>query len=316
MRRLSTIVLVMTWGCGPTVTDLDSGAAGGSADDSATSTGFLPGDDGVPPDPSTTSSSGGVATFGDEGTSGDDGFTFISRDDFGCAPQGDDPEYLAHCTPVECSQWDQDCPRGEKCVPWANNGGSVWNGTRCSPVAEDPAAVGEPCTVEGNAVSGVDNCDFGSMCFYVDSDTLEGTCVEQCTGSPENPECPEAHSCQQNANGDLLVCLPWCNPLADDCDPGFKCLAFSGSAFTCVPSADESGPGEACEFSNSCAPGLTCLDGEAVGCDDVQCCTAFCDLTAGERNPACDLDQVCTPWFEADPPEGYENLGVCLPGGG
>lgn len=62
-------------------------------------------------------------------------------------------------TGFECDVFAQDCPPGEKCVPWANDGGGVWNATRCSPVDDDPAAPGEPCTVEGGPTSGIDDCD-------------------------------------------------------------------------------------------------------------------------------------------------------------
>lgn len=27
----------------------------------------------------------------------------------------------------ECSTWEEDCPRGEKRMPWANDGGNAWN---------------------------------------------------------------------------------------------------------------------------------------------------------------------------------------------
>ena len=37
----------------------------------------------------------------------------------------------------ECDLWGQDCPDGEKCMPWASNGGT-WNATRCSPVVDSP----------------------------------------------------------------------------------------------------------------------------------------------------------------------------------
>ncbi len=39
--------------------------------------------------------------------------------------------------------WAQDCPEGEKCMPWANDGGGSWNATRCSPLDPNPSAVGD-----------------------------------------------------------------------------------------------------------------------------------------------------------------------------
>src|SRR5262245_46725118 len=46
---------------------------------------------------------------------------------------------------IECDAWAMDCPRGEKCMPWANDGGSEWNATRCSPLDPDPAHPGDQC---------------------------------------------------------------------------------------------------------------------------------------------------------------------------
>ena len=76
--------------------------------------------------------------------------------------------------PTSCSTFAQDCPPGFKCMPWASDGGNSWNATRCVPIAPDPNAPGEPCTVEGSGVSGLDDCDGTSMCWDVDPDTLEG----------------------------------------------------------------------------------------------------------------------------------------------
>ena len=62
---------------------------------------------------------------------------------------------------IECDIWAQDCPDGEKCMPWANDGGNSWNATRCSPLDPNPGQPGDACTVEGCGVSGIDNCDIG-----------------------------------------------------------------------------------------------------------------------------------------------------------
>ena len=48
-----------------------------------------------------------------------------------------------------CDLWEQDCPEGEKCNPWANDGGASWNALRCVPIDPNPDGVGEPCTVSG-----------------------------------------------------------------------------------------------------------------------------------------------------------------------
>jgi len=54
---------------------------------------------------------------------------------------------------VECDVWSQDCPSGEKCMPWVSDGGSSWNATRCTSLTNDPNQPGDPCTVEGNGPS-------------------------------------------------------------------------------------------------------------------------------------------------------------------
>ena len=109
---------------------------------------------------------------------------------------------------TECSVWDQDCGDGEKCGPWANDGGSEHNATRCVPVDPNPMLPGEACTVEGSGVSGVDDCDVGVLCYDVDNDLLEGTCVAMCSGSEKAPSCPDGTWCSVSNDGVLPLCLP------------------------------------------------------------------------------------------------------------
>lgn len=109
---------------------------------------------------------------------------------------------------VECSIWDQDCQRGEKCAPWANDGGTEQNATRCAPVAMDPAQPGDACAVEGSGVSGIDDCDVAVLCYEVDEKSLEGTCVQMCQGSEAEPQCPEGTWCSIMNEGVLSLCLP------------------------------------------------------------------------------------------------------------
>ena len=90
---------------------------------------------------------------------------------------------------VECSIWDQDCGRGEKCVPWANDGSSVLNASICRPIHPQPGVAGEPCRAEEGVASGIDDCDAQSVCFDVDPDTLEGVCAAFCEGDENAPTC-------------------------------------------------------------------------------------------------------------------------------
>lgn len=216
---------------------------------------------------------------------------------------------------VACDVWEQDCDEGEKCAAWANDGSSSWNATRCVPVAADPVGVGETCTVEGSGVSGIDTCDAESMCWDVDGETNEGTCVALCEGSEASPTCaPEGTACSIANNGVLILCLPICNPLADECDDGQGCYPVGGY-FQCAP--DVGGgtePGDPCEFVNACEDGTGCVNPAIVpGCPagSAGCCSSFCDPLADE--PACLDGQECLPWYEVgDAPDAcLDAVGIC-----
>jgi hypothetical protein len=219
-----------------------------------------------------------------------------------------------------CDPWAQDCPRGEKCMPWANDGGHAWNDTRCSPIAEDPREVGESCTVEGSGVSGIDDCVISSMCWNVDPETNMGECVGFCQGSEANPTCADpCTECTIYSDGTLILCYPACDPLAQDCGEGQACYPTSAS-FTCSPDAggDEGAIGEPCEYLNVCDPGSYCAGADLVpGCEGASgCCTPFCDV---EQPDTCDVivpGTVCTPWYEdgQEPGEclGMGTVGACI----
>ncbi|MEX1367431.1 MAG: ribulose phosphate epimerase [Nannocystaceae bacterium] len=255
----------------------------------------------VPPPPGTT-----TTPPSDDSTDG--GVSFIP-------PHGDPGDN------VSCDLFEQDCPRGEKCMPWANDGGNTWNAVRCSPVVEDPGQPGDPCLVEGSPVSGLDTCDVGAMCWDVDPATLEGTCVAMCTGEESNPICEDRNStCQTSSGGLPAVCVPQCNPLDPDCADGQACYPF-GETFTCTvdASGDMGVAGDPCEFFNVCDPGLVCASAEVVpDCmSGVGCCSPFCSLD--DPMPPCLPEQVCTPWYDLFyepgkylPPPGYESVGLCV----
>jgi len=216
--------------------------------------------------------------------------------------------------PFECDFFQQDCPFGEKCMPWANDGGSQWNALRCSPIVDDPDGVGEACTAEGSGLSGIDSCELGSMCWDVDPVTLEGECVAFCVGSEAAPTCEDPDSsCAISGDSVLALCFPNCNPLAQDCDAGDACYPIN-DGFQCAPDAsgEVGAPGDECEFINVCDPGSACLPIEHVpGCAGLAgCCSSFCDLT---MEPApCLPGQECLPWYEeGQAPPKYENVGIC-----
>lgn len=220
-----------------------------------------------------------------------------------------------------CDFWAQDCPAGEKCAPWADDGGPHWNAHRCVPVVDDPAAPGEPCEAEGGVTSGIDTCDAGSMCWAVDLDTGVGKCIAFCVGSEANPHCTsECSECAITSDGPLALCFPNCDPLGDDCDDGDACYP-SNNGFSCYPDAGGDGGlvGEPCDFVNECDPGAFCAyPGAVPGCAGGNgCCTPYCD--AGAEVDTCDAivpGTVCTPWFEeGQAPRsciGEHTIGVCI----
>ena len=218
-----------------------------------------------------------------------------------------------------CNVFTQDCPRGEKCTPYASDGGGSWNSALCSPVMENPAQLHEPCFATGGGTSGIDNCDFGLMCWDVDA-MGNGKCIELCKGSPEAGYCDEpGTNCAVYSEGYLALCLGGCDPLAQDCDPSDVCVGNpNGEGFLCVldASGDEGQAHDPCDYPNACDPGLICNDPTAADeCDPNAegCCEPFCDLSDPNADMNCPgVGQVCNPYFEeGTAPPGYENVGYC-----
>jgi hypothetical protein len=216
--------------------------------------------------------------------------------------------------PDECDTFAQNCPGGEKCMPWADDGGNSWNATRCSPIADDPGAIGDPCTVEGSAVSGIDDCELGAMCFGVDGDTQMGHCIEQCSCNEVTPVCNTPNtSCVITNQGVLALCLPVCNPLDPEaCESGSGCFG-AGDLFHCAPDASGAGgaPGDECSFLNACDPGSFCASPASVpGCaGSVGCCSSLCPLSGVAD---CLDGQNCVAWFGDGAPDAcLGEVGAC-----
>ena len=217
----------------------------------------------------------------------------------------------------ECDIWAQDCPADQKCMPWANDGGSSWNATRCSPLDPEAADIGDACIVEGSGVSGIDNCTRRSMCWNVDTETNGGTCVPFCVGTEASHGCEDpALTCVVSNQGTLPLCLPPCDPLAPECAEGEGCYPVDG-AMACVVdvSGDEGAYGGDCAFINDCDAGLHCA-GELVTPDCFSCCTSFCNLDDPDPDASCpdvDIGQVCVPFFElGESPPQQQHVGACL----
>jgi hypothetical protein len=215
----------------------------------------------------------------------------------------------------ECDIWKlDDCPEGQKCMPYANDGGGSWNDTKCSPIDANPGQVGDECTVEGSAVSGIDSCDNHVLCWFVDENN-QGICIPMCDGTPEAPFCGDGQTCDVSNEGSLILCLDTCDPTIASCDDGLICFFDGVDEFICDfdASGEEGQYGDPCAFINVCDYGLFCANPEAVpDCQDASgCCSEFCNLM--EPNSCMGApQQECVPWYaEGEAPPGQENIGAC-----
>ena len=209
----------------------------------------------------------------------------------------------------ECDPKVQDCPKGEKCTAWANDGGTFWNANRCVEILGQ-GVEGDACQVEGSGVSGVDDCGLGFICMNTD-DMGIGLCVQFCDGTDES--CPPTQTCAIYNDGVLPICLVSCDPLLQDCPMGQSCIDTPNQSFICFndASGDAGADGDPCPPSdgeNSCDPGMWCGAGSS-GCVDVNCCTPFCEIGSGD----CVSPDECISFFgEGAAPPGFENVGVCV----
>jgi hypothetical protein len=219
---------------------------------------------------------------------------------------------------LECDIWEDDCERGEKCMPWANDGGNAWNATKCTPIARAPNAPGESCTVVDNGVSGIDDCEAGAMCWNVDAATNAGECVAFCDGPQQNPTCPDpsAPCAYLGESTPFMLCLPYCDPLVQDCGAESGCYP-SSEGFYCEwdGSGEGGGAGSPCEYLNTCDPGLFCArSGTIPDCFGTGCCSPFCD--AADPETPCPAGLECIPWYEkGQAPAQFESVGGCMEGG-
>ena len=209
-----------------------------------------------------------------------------------------------------CDPWAQDCPDGQKCVPYSSTGSGVWDANHCVDIMGDDQ-VGDTCSYQGIA-SGEDSCGADSHCWDVmDVDgQLQGVCTPFCTGTVDNPICGPDTSCLIANEGAITLCIATCDPLLQECSEGLACF-WANNDFNCIFTTDESPEGQPCGYINDCAPGNFCAAAEVLpACDDAACCAAFCDLS----DPQCAVQGTeCAPFFEegvAAP--GYEDVGVCI----
>lgn len=283
---LAALVLCLQPGCGdksedgPAATSLPPGTAATTDDPSTTED----------PETTETSSSGGMDTEGD----------FL--------PNAGDVAGANECDP-----FNQDCPEGEKCVPYIDTG-DTWDANKCVPVTGN-GVLGDQCKTD-SLTGGTDDCDANHLCWqlvYNDENELIGTCLPFCAGTPGNPQCGEGEACQVTNDGVVTVCVGTCDPLIQDCNlEGIGCyIAGAQDFFACQPISGGYEEDQPCIYTNDCLPGLYCAFGEAVpGCNQNACCTSYCDITDGNACAGKPGTQ-CVPFFDMPSPL-YANLGVCI----
>lgn len=209
-----------------------------------------------------------------------------------------------------CDTFLQDCPDGEKCVPFAS-GGDKLDCDKCVPVLGD-GQPGEPCVHDG-IVEGTDDCGPTSQCFNlmdVDGQSV-GVCTPFCQGTADDPICPMGTTCLITDEGATTLCMATCNPLMQDCGPGLGCFAYE-SYFFCLVPAQDIPLGQPCEQINDCAAGLVCVPESVLpNCAGSKCCASFCSLMQGALCP--EMGTECVAYYEQGMvPIGYEDVGVCI----
>lgn len=290
LLRSSAILWLVA--CGPKAPALGSGSATDTSDASTSGT--------APESSGSSTSAAATTTTTTNPTTADPPPPDLPCLDCTTGPPPDLP-------PVDCDIWTQDCPSGQKCMPYSRDGFSLWDADGCFPVVDNPVPLGEPCTIEGN--SGIDDCDVGAICWDPNGDN-EFTCAPLCAGTADELTCPPGYYCAAYSEG-LTVCeLPTCDPLAQDCpDPNELCLPniYLWEDW-CLP--DDSPLAnqlhEPCDGETECAAGLVCVSNilAAAECKTGGwgCCEPFCQIGT-DTCPG--VGQVCSPWVEA------LGLGVC-----
>jgi hypothetical protein len=311
---LATLAWLGLAGCGAMVDATDGSAADGSAEGASDGTARPPtttdaeaeGDDTRGTRTSTTDDDDGGGYEEDDGSNG---CTFTCPNP--PAPTPPPGGGGGGGASFECDLVVQDCPLGEKCMPWANDGGTTWNATRCAPIAADPGQAGDPCLVVGSGQSGIDDCALGLVCWQVDPETNLGVCHPLCEAAP--PWCEAPLVCGV-IDGIAPLCTQPCDPLdPTSCPEGSACAFFMGTALLCQPvPRGAAAVGMPCDAATVCEAGTLCSYAAALDCGNgvgQGCCAEPCHVGAPG---ACPGPEVCAPWFPEPAPAGLAHLGVCV----
>jgi hypothetical protein len=278
-----SLALALTLACAPKQT---------GSDDGHTTTTQTATESGDADDTSTTSTS--TSTQDTEIDTGDEGLTFVPMEDF-----------AGLCSISElslCDDFVQDCPEGEKCVPFHVEEDCEY--PRCVTVTGDKQA-GESCIADE---MGSDDCDADSWCYPGTHDLeLPPVCVAFCQGTADNSFCddPSLTCVLDFTYQGPLGCRPSCDPLMPaGCEPWERCTFHNWQpAFGCVLGGGVAN-GEVCLANQQCDSGMCVLAEALLECAGERCCSPWCDLMA----PNCAMGLECVP-VEVDDPN--PNVGVC-----
>lgn len=248
---------------------------------------------------STTSSSESTTSDSEGNPTSSEGTTNINSD----------PSETSGTFPTECVPWQDSCPRGEKCLPYASQFRGYFDRYGCFELVPRPDLIGQECsTLEyyEMVITQSDSCGLGAIC-------LDDLCMPLCSGEPDSWSCPPKFGC---LGLDFEpFCLPSCDPLDVqlDCAMYDSCIVNGAGFFQCAPAAQDQAPLFAdCLSDTNCGASQYCENKELVKeCGQnsgERCCNALCDLDNG----ICPGDSVCLPFFAEPTYPEYEDLGKCM----
>ncbi|HWB81306.1 MAG TPA: hypothetical protein VG755_40365 [Nannocystaceae bacterium] len=271
-------------GCGPTTSVGDSSESGGGSTGHDGSTTTLGTSVGTTVGEATGTSTTLTTSVDSSGTT-DACATDLDSDTFG----GD---FDVGPSEPTCDLFEQNCDKGEKCVPVFG-----FSTRDCVPIAPEPLADGESCEAGSD-----DPCGPSSWCGLPDDDG-NGTCLPLCTGAFANPICPVDTICVIDDEMIVAYCAAPCDPFDPAACPGHHSCQPTARGFGCLEEGGHT-RGEHCLQNDSCADGLYCAPGGLVeGCCFESCCAPLCS----DANP-CE-GGACQPLGDAVP--GPDGLGFC-----
>lgn len=212
----------------------------------------------------------------------------------------------------DCDIAAQDCPDGQKCVPYAENIGECCvDKLHCVP-DEGDGVFGDSCTREAQT----DDCAPKHFCLTTPAwGTGPGSCIEGCSST--SPCSDNSFLCLPISD-EFSACTKLCHPFeAESCpqlDNEVHCYPSEANVFICAPSGADEGKGrdgDSCVGWNGCAEGFACVPkASKANCADEaeDCCSPMCDTSDPK---ACGPGEECSPLTDIFRP-GAMDVGVCV----